>query len=452
MPRPFRRLSIEQFARELEEYPFGARRISAVHMHHTFHPDHSEWRGERSIEAMWRFHTAVRKWSDIAQHVTIDPQGSIWTGRPWISVPASAAGHNGTAAAHPFMFEMIGNFDIGHDRLAGPQLHAAIEVVALVQERFQLPPESLRFHNQMSSKTCPGSSLSYEEILAQVRGRRASLPDRPERAAASVPHTPSARSALCVGINTYPDAPLEDAVADALLWSRALQRLGFQTTIVTNCDATRANLVRALEQLITGARPGDVLVFQYAGHGTTVRDLDGDELDGYDEVICPYDYATGALLIDDDIARIFRALPDGVNLTCFIDCCHSGTITRFAAGPPTASNGFRRARFIRATAGLERAHAEFRRTLGALSREAPAPMREVLFAACRPEEVAYENGGHGEFSRRGVALLEAGIAGVTNAEFQRRVTVAFGPRPLQHPSLDCAPAARSRRLLEPHAG
>jgi hypothetical protein len=39
-------------------------------------------------------------------------------------------------------------------------------------------------------------------------------------------------------------------------------------------------------------------------------------------------------VIDDDVAEIFQRLPAGVNLSCFIDCCHSGTISRFAVGGP----------------------------------------------------------------------------------------------------------------------
>src|ERR1700730_8307774 len=41
---------------------------------------------------------------------------------------------------------------------------------------------------------------------------------------------------------------------------------------------------------------------------------------------------TPKLLMDFDVAAIFNALPDGVNLPCFIDCCHSATITRMLVG------------------------------------------------------------------------------------------------------------------------
>jgi hypothetical protein len=41
---------------------------------------------------------------------------------------------------------------------------------------------------------------------------------------------------------------------------------------------------------------------------------------------------------------------------------------------------------------------------------------------------------------------------MTNAEFMRRITRAFGSAPSQHPGLDCAPHAEARALLHPTAG
>src|SRR5690606_24956212 len=137
----------------LDRFPF-TRRINAVHMHHTWRPNHAQYLGLESIVAMFRFHTQHNGWSDIAQHITIAPDGSIWTGRNWNTAPASASGHNGNAQAGPFMFEMIGDFDVGRDPWDGPQKDTTLRVIAEVQKKFNLRPESLRFHNQMGPKTC----------------------------------------------------------------------------------------------------------------------------------------------------------------------------------------------------------------------------------------------------------------------------------------------------------
>lgn len=63
-----------------------------------------------------------------------------------------------------------------------------------------------------------------------------------------------------------------------------------------------------------------------AGHGGQTRDLDGDEEDGYDEVIYPVDFRQVGHIVDDEMHRIMvMPLPPGVRLTAIFDSCHSGT-------------------------------------------------------------------------------------------------------------------------------
>ena len=165
----FRKLTRDEFAQLLARFPFS-RRIDAVHMHHTRSPDHADYRGHETIVAMWRCHTRDNGWSDIAQHISIAPDGAIWTGRNWNRPPASASGFNGSGIVGPFMFETIGNFDRGNDLLEGAQLDTVVAVIALVQERFGLPPETLRFHRQMTDrKSCPGTGVRRDDILAKVQ-------------------------------------------------------------------------------------------------------------------------------------------------------------------------------------------------------------------------------------------------------------------------------------------
>lgn len=173
-------LSLDEFYALLNRFPF-TRRINAVHMHHTWRPNRDEYQGEASIKAMWRYHTQTNGWSDIAQHVTIAPDGTIWTGRNWNQAPASATGHNGNSKLGPFMFEMIGNFDKGRDRFDGKQREAALRVTAHVLLRFGLPANALQFHRAMSTKTCPGTGIDYNQTVVDVNqimsllGTRAAL-------------------------------------------------------------------------------------------------------------------------------------------------------------------------------------------------------------------------------------------------------------------------------------
>ena len=293
-----------------------------------------------------------------------------------------------------------------------------------------------------------------EPVLAPVADRISTV-----SAVQVAPGVRGVMRALCVGINRYPTAPLAGCVADAQEWQATFKQLGF-TDVATLIDqqATRYAISNQLTHLITESRLGDVVAFQFAGHGTQLRDLDGDEASGdspgQDEALCPIDFAEGHFLIDDDLAQIFNRIPDGVNVTCFTDCCHSGTITRLAIGTPlglgAADAGDLRARFLPATAEMEEAHAAFRASLppdGAGSRGAYDAAREVLFCACRSREVALESNGHGHFTTKATQVLRAGIQGLTNEELLRRILRSFGTAPRQNPELHCAPALRGRPLL-----
>jgi hypothetical protein len=177
MPTPtFQRVTVDQFATLLKKFQFR-RKVNAVHMHHTWRPRRADFKGHETIVSMWRFHTQTNGWSDIAQHITIDPQGLIWLGRNWNLPPASAGGHNGNSVAGPFMFEMVGDFDAGpgHDPFDGPQRDTVLKVIALVQQRFNLEPGTLRFHNMMSNKSCPGSGIDYHRVLEAVASVRGEL-------------------------------------------------------------------------------------------------------------------------------------------------------------------------------------------------------------------------------------------------------------------------------------
>lgn len=304
----------------------------------------------------------------------------------------------------------------------------------------------------------PGPVLFSDASIVSAPALLGSAPAAPVASVAAGGGGGGRRRALCVGINDYPTAPLGGCVADARLWATTLVRLGFEPpSLLLDQEATRSAILDSLERLVGEGKPGDVLVFQFAGHGIQLPDLDGDEIaDSQDEAFCPVDFDSGAFLIDDDVARAFSRLPDGVNLTCFIDCCHSGTITRVAGGRQSLpSDPTAKPRFIIATPALAQAHADFRKQRG-LSRSGTGArqeeqLREVTFSACQSFQVAMESQGQGEFTRRATRILGAGIEGLTHVAFQQRVEAAFEPGG-QRPFLHCADDAKTRGLLQPLTG
>ena len=79
--------------------------------------------------------------------------------------------------------------------------------------------------------------------------------------------------------------------------------------------------------LVEGCTSGDSLVFHFSGHGMQKLDNNGDEVDGYDEAICPLDFEDRGVILDDEINEtIIRPLGPGVKLHAIVDTCHSGTI------------------------------------------------------------------------------------------------------------------------------
>ncbi|KAL8209540.1 hypothetical protein R6Q57_006272 [Mikania cordata] len=90
---------------------------------------------------------------------------------------------------------------------------------------------------------------------------------------------------------------------------------------------TKRNIQEALRWLVKDNQPGESLVFYFSGHGLWRADFFDDEIDGFNESICPLDFRTEGLIIDNEINdTIVRPLKNGVKLHAIIDACHSGTI------------------------------------------------------------------------------------------------------------------------------
>ena len=222
-------MSPEVFPALVRLFAKGAwRRVTEVHLHHTFIPCHDDFRAARDrhggdghlaaqelCRGMWRFHVFDRDFADIAQHVSIDPEGGIWLNRNWNRSPASATGFNGDQRAGPFMIETIGNFDEGHDRLEGAQRGAVMTVIASVQLAFGLPAGALGFHNEMTdTKSCPGTGVSKPQVLAEVEARRAELVE-PADGAPGKALADRLEAFLSVDYGAHKEGPLPDAPAPA---------------------------------------------------------------------------------------------------------------------------------------------------------------------------------------------------------------------------------------------
>jgi hypothetical protein len=68
------------------------------------------------------------------------------------------------------------------------------------------------------------------------------------------------------------------------------------------------------------------VVISYSGHGTYIPDVNGDEIDGKDECLCPSDFTTSGFIKDDDLLTILKTFNPKTRIYIVADCCHSGTI------------------------------------------------------------------------------------------------------------------------------
>lgn len=262
----------------------------------------------------------------------------------------------------------------------------------------------------------------------------------------------TARRALLIGIDAYPNIrTLDGCVNDSrLMRSVLVERFGFPEANVTQLldgAATRDAILAAFAALEAATGRDDVVVIHYAGHGSQMRDREGDEPSGFDSTLMPWD--TGREpdenrdVSDDEIHRALQALAAKTrHITVVIDACHSGTVTRDALGAKTRGV----AADLRAVAALPPSPVPAaRQTRGASGGSGWLPLADsyVLIAGCRDDEESKEyappdgGGPHGALT----CFLCQELLKATGATTYRDVFDAVAARvnaynPVQHPQIE----------------
>ncbi len=287
------------------------------------------------------------------------------------------------------------------------------------------------------------------------------------------------RHALVIGIDTYPgfgpESRLSGAVRDARTMAEMLiDRHRFTPGDVLRCleaKATRRGIMDALEELRRRVGTGDHVLVFFSGHGSQMTDREGDEGDGLDETLVPFDSGRGETenrdISDDELnhwaAGILELTP---HLTMIFDCCHAATLHRPAwrvrSVPPD----------LRPVDALPPSPV-------ATWRDVEVGPRPLMLAACRDDERAFElpasiaGEDRGAFSLHLVEALRRATPKQTWREiFGRTASALAVDCPQQHPQLsgdrldapifggdrsggDCSDTreiAAGRRLLELAAG
>jgi len=138
------------------------------------------------------------------------------------------------------------------------------------------------------------------------------------------------KSALLIGLN-YAGTPyaLNGCIHDVTRMRSLLLSNGYLpqniTTLVdtdTNLIPTKKTILDQLQKIIQN-KSTELLIY-YSGHGSQVRDRNGDEQGGMDSCIVPCDFQVNGFIVDDDLGKLIQK----ISCKCLLlfDSCNSGTV------------------------------------------------------------------------------------------------------------------------------
>jgi len=131
------------------------------------------------------------------------------------------------------------------------------------------------------------------------------------------------KSAILIGLN-YPGSnfTLRGCINDVKNGEKFLKEKGYDTKLFTDFEiSSQFDVLEALNELKKS--DSKTVFFHYSGHGIQIKDTDGDEIDGKDEVLFS---KNGHLITDDQINSLLALFPEDKTVFLIFDCCHSGTI------------------------------------------------------------------------------------------------------------------------------
>lgn len=170
----------------------------------------------------------------------------------------------------------------------------------------------------------------------------------------------AAKRALLIGISAYPKQqsaamswkPIH-VTNDVTLLSGTLKEQRFRVDTLVDSQATASGIRDALGRLARESRRGDLVFIHFSGHGQPFEDFSGEEDDGWDEAIVPFDaqklyipstYEGENHITDDELSGLVDAVRRKVGAKGYVyvvlDACHSGGASRYYCSYPASSEEF----------------------------------------------------------------------------------------------------------------
>lgn len=283
------------------------------------------------------------------------------------------------------------------------------------------------------------------------------------------------KRALIIAIGEYEWGtgwPYLSSENDISLIKNALLSQNFsenEIDIIRDEAATKEGILAALMNLYNKAKPGDIIVVHYSGHGQQVEDFSGDEADGLDEALVPYNakatYSDNPLysgqnhIIDDEIEMILNNFRNKLGkdgqLLFILDSCHSGSASRGNTGEIKTRGGqpalvgpgwkapagssrskgsdyYENAAETGSAAGIETLTKYFKLTR---LDDGAAPF--IMISGASANELNYEYNGHGSLSYAfSKAMAELGSGFTYRQLFANIAAIMNGIAPRQKPVIE----------------
>lgn len=137
--------------------------------------------------------------------------------------------------------------------------------------------------------------------------------------------SPRAGVSMHVGVarpEYFDGAFLQGTTADAESMAQMATEYGFAASMLLEQAATAEAIMAGIEEATQALDDGDVFLLTFAGHGTQVEDLNGDETDSLDEALALFD----RLFLDDELRVALRGFSQGVRVVIIVDACNSATL------------------------------------------------------------------------------------------------------------------------------
>ncbi len=165
----FTKYTLAEFEKYINSSKTG-RTVLYIQQHHTYSPSYKLFTNNNHFElqkGMKNHHVNTNGWSDIGQHFTTFPDGTIMSGRSMENSPACIYGNN----ANAICIEHLGNFDEGADAMTLAQKEVIVKMTAILCKKFSVPVSSNRivYHHWFNlstgernngtknNKSCPGT-------------------------------------------------------------------------------------------------------------------------------------------------------------------------------------------------------------------------------------------------------------------------------------------------------